>query len=59
MIWESWRDFVAMGGYGLYVWGSMGVVFGALAIELALVRQRGQSVRRELRAAMRRTGGRR
>ncbi len=24
MTWNSWSDFLAMGGYGLYVWGSMG-----------------------------------
>ena len=24
-MWTSWSDFLAMGGYGLYVWGSMGV----------------------------------
>ena len=22
LIWKSWSDFFAMGGYGLYVWGS-------------------------------------
>jgi len=25
MNWSSWSDFVAMGGYGLYVWGSFGM----------------------------------
>ena len=25
MIWHSTADFFAMGGYGLYVWGSYGV----------------------------------
>ena len=24
-MWNSWSDFLAMGGYGLYVWGSLGV----------------------------------
>ena len=24
-MWNSFGDFLAMGGYGLYVWGSMGV----------------------------------
>jgi heme exporter protein D len=27
MIWNSWGEFFAMGGYALYVWGSMIVVF--------------------------------
>ena len=22
LVWKSWSDFFAMGGYGLYVWGS-------------------------------------
>jgi heme exporter protein D len=25
MRWETWSDFWFMGGYGLYVWGSMGM----------------------------------
>lgn len=24
-MWHSFSDFLSMGGYGLYVWGSMGV----------------------------------
>ena len=24
-MWNSWSDFLAMGGYGLFVWGSLGV----------------------------------
>jgi heme exporter protein D len=24
-MWSSFGDFLAMGGYGLYVWGSLGV----------------------------------
>jgi heme exporter protein D len=34
MIWESWGQFWAMGGYGLYVWGSMGVTAACLVIEV-------------------------
>jgi heme exporter protein D len=34
MIWESWSDFFAMGGYALYVWGSLVVVFGCLVLEV-------------------------
>jgi heme exporter protein D len=26
MIWDSWNDFIAMGGYGRYVWGSLAAV---------------------------------
>jgi heme exporter protein D len=34
MIWNSWSDFLAMGGYGLYVWGSFGVTAAAIAAEM-------------------------
>ena len=30
-------DFFAMGGYAWYVWGSYGVTFIALALEVALL----------------------
>jgi heme exporter protein D len=43
MIWASWSDFWAMGGYGLYVWGSYAVVALGLLLEVraAARRQRG------------------
>jgi len=34
MVWNSWSDFFAMGGYGLYVWGSFGVTAAVLAAEI-------------------------
>lgn len=37
MTWSSWADFWAMGGYGLYVWGSLGVCLVALASEVLLL----------------------
>jgi heme exporter protein D len=42
MMWASWSDFWAMGGYGLYVWGSYGAVALALLLEVrsAAYRQR-------------------
>lgn len=36
--WGSVADFLAMGGYGLYVWGSFGVCALALAAELLALR---------------------
>ena len=39
MIWNSAADFWAMGGYGLYVWGSMCMTFGLMAIEILWVKQ--------------------
>ena len=43
MTWNSLEDFAAMGGYALYVWGSLGMCAAALAWEavmLALQRRR-------------------
>jgi len=42
MIWASWSDFWAMGGYALYVWGSYAVVALGLLLEVrsAVLRQR-------------------
>ena len=31
------REFFAMGGYGLYVWGAYGVTFLLLGVEIALL----------------------
>jgi heme exporter protein D len=38
MIWNSWNDFWAMGGYGLYVWGSFGVTALCIALEMLWVK---------------------
>jgi heme exporter protein D len=46
MIWTSWSDFAAMGGYGAYVWGSFGVAALAVAIELALIGARRRALTR-------------
>ena len=41
MHWNSWTEFIAMGGHGLYVWGSFGVTAVVLGWELlALVQRR-------------------
>ena len=37
MNWGSVDAFVAMGGYGLYVWGSYLVTAAGLALEIALL----------------------
>ena len=40
MNWGSWSEFLSMGGYALYVWGSY-VVAGALVVaEIVLLRSR-------------------
>lgn len=42
MSWNSASEFFAMGGYGLYVWGSFGVAAACMLIEpfLAIKRHR-------------------
>jgi heme exporter protein D len=40
MNWGSWSEFWAMGGYGFYVWGSYGVTFACLALEVFLLARR-------------------
>jgi heme exporter protein D len=49
MIWNSAAEFFAMGGYGLYVWGSVGVCAAALAIEPFLLSRRREAILRSLR----------
>jgi heme exporter protein D len=39
MIWNSWNDFWAMGGYGLYVWGSFGVTALCMLVEIFWVQR--------------------
>ncbi|HYC44278.1 MAG TPA: heme exporter protein CcmD [Burkholderiales bacterium] len=46
MSWHGIGDFLHMGGYGLYVWGSYGVTLGALAVELLILVRRERSLRR-------------
>lgn len=40
MNWNSAGDFFAMGGYGLYVWGSYAAALALMAIEPLLARRR-------------------
>jgi heme exporter protein D len=42
MIWTGWNEFWAMGGYGLYVWGSYVAVLVGIVFEIVLLR-RGQA----------------
>ena len=55
MIWNSWNEFLAMGGYAHYVWGSFVVVLAAIGVEqlvLALQLEDAQAAAR--REALRR-----
>jgi heme exporter protein D len=53
MVWASWQDFFAMGGYALYVWGSVVVCCAFLVGEIWQVRSRWKATRA---AILKRTG---
>jgi len=44
MNWGSWDNFLAMGGYAFYVWGSYGVTLALIVAEVALLRARKRSI---------------
>ncbi|MCG9052198.1 heme exporter protein CcmD [Laribacter hongkongensis] len=48
MNWTSASDFFAMGGYALYVWGSFGMCFFAVALELLILRRHRRRTMRQL-----------
>ena len=48
MNWASAADFFAMGGYGVYVWGSFGVTAACMALEIAVLAARRRRALREL-----------
>ena len=50
MRWESWGQFWAMGGYAVYVWGSMGVTALLLALEVLQARWAHRVVLNQLKA---------
>ena len=55
--WNSFSDFIAMGGYGFYVWGSFGLTALIMAIEPIMVARNQKStiarLKRQLRAESR------
>jgi len=50
MNWGSWDNFLAMGGYAFYVWGSYLVALGFMIAEIALLALRRRGVLQRLRA---------
>ena len=48
MNWQSASDFWAMGGYGLYVWGSFAVTAGVMLVEVLMVQARRRALLREV-----------
>jgi heme exporter protein D len=51
MIWSSAAEFFAMGGYGLYVWGSYAVALLLMVAEPLLVVRRRRRALRDARLA--------
>jgi heme exporter protein D len=51
MHWNSLSEFLNMGGYALYVWGSFGVTLLAMLTEPILIRMRRIEILRNLRRA--------
>ena len=49
MNWGSWENFLAMGGYAFYVWGSYLVTLGLVIAEIVLLALRKRSVLARLR----------
>ncbi len=44
MQWNSFSDFVQMGGYAFYVWGSFGACALGMLLELWLLKRRRQTI---------------
>ena len=57
MIWNTWSEFFAMGGYSLYVWGSYAVTFALIAAEVASLRRRQRVALRDARSPRTSEGG--
>ena len=48
MNWIDLKDFLDMGGYGLYVWGSLGMTAAVVGAECLLLRLRRHQLAQEL-----------
>ena len=49
MAWQSWNEFFAMGGYGVYVWSSFAACAIGLCLEWVLIKQQRKNVLKQLR----------
>ena len=47
MSFATWSDFIDMGGYGLYVWGSLGMCAAVVVAELAALSLRRRTLLRD------------
>ena len=51
--WNSLSDFLAMGGYGLYVWGSFGVTVLIMTVEPIVVARNQNATKARLKRQIR------
>ncbi len=51
MHWDSFQHFLAMGGYGFFVWGSYGVTVAIIAAEIWALRSRRRAALGQVRQA--------
>jgi heme exporter protein D len=56
MNWGSLDNFLAMGGYGLYVWGSYAVTLALMIAEIVLLARRKRSLLARARGTAARAG---
>ena len=49
MSWESWSQFWSMGGYAVYVWGSVGVTALLMALEVLQARWAHRAMLKQLK----------
>ena len=54
MAFESFADFLDMGGHGLYVWLCYGLGLLTIVLSLVLPLQQGKTIKRDLRRRLRR-----
>jgi heme exporter protein D len=53
MIWGSWENFLAMGGYAFYVWGSYLVTLVLMIVEIVSISLRRRNALQRLRVQTR------
>ena len=49
--WSSFADFVHMGGYGLYVWGSLGMCAAVMLAEMLMLKARRRALANDVNGA--------
>ncbi len=49
MHWNSLSEFLDMGGYAFYVWGSFGLTAVVVTVEILLLRRQRKNILRNLR----------